>query len=129
MSTATACWQNICSPTLFSAQKSSGDTRKHSDFSSVTRSLFFTYFLHPPSIDKEKEFVELSLLPADTGKPDVLPESLDLPLRLTGEQKQKHDLRQKRKRQLSEGEQVWQHLMAPFCTFHQLPVLWHHLWI
>ncbi|KAF6716045.1 RRP5-like protein [Oryzias melastigma] len=55
------------------------------------------------SIDKEKEFVELSLLPVDTGKPDVLPESLNLPLRLTGEQKQKYDL--KRKRQLSESGQ------------------------
>ncbi|RVE75742.1 hypothetical protein OJAV_G00001760 [Oryzias javanicus] len=57
------------------------------------------------SIDKEKEFVELSLLPADTGKPDVLPESLELPLRLTGEQKQKYNLKQKRKRQLSESGQ------------------------
>uniref|UniRef100_A0A3P9LQM6 Protein RRP5 homolog n=1 Tax=Oryzias latipes TaxID=8090 RepID=A0A3P9LQM6_ORYLA len=65
------------------------------------------------SIDKEKEFVELSLLPADTGKPDVLPESLDLPLRLTGEQKQKHDLRQKRKRQLSEGEQKGEESQIP----------------
>ncbi|XP_035493857.2 protein RRP5 homolog [Scophthalmus maximus] len=56
------------------------------------------------SIDKEEEFVNLSLLPADTGKPDVLPESLNLPLRLIGEEKKKHDAETK-KRKLSEGKQ------------------------
>uniref|UniRef100_A0A3B3ZW78 S1 motif domain-containing protein n=1 Tax=Periophthalmus magnuspinnatus TaxID=409849 RepID=A0A3B3ZW78_9GOBI len=45
---------------------------------------------------------DLSLLPVDTGKPDVLPESLDLPLRLVGEEKKKHDM--KRKHKLSETQ-------------------------
>ncbi|KAM9362984.1 protein RRP5 homolog [Symphorus nematophorus] len=59
------------------------------------------------SIDKEEELVNLSLLPVDTGKPDVLPESLDLPLRLIGEEKKKHDTeKKKKKRTLSESEQV-----------------------
>lgn len=53
------------------------------------------------SIDKEEEHVDLSLLEADTGKSDVLPESLGLPLRLIGEEK-----RMKKKRKLSESEQV-----------------------
>lgn len=61
------------------------------------------------SIDKEEELVDLSLLSEDTGKPDVLPESLGLPQRLTGEEKIKHDEKQKKKkikRGLSESEQV-----------------------
>ena len=58
------------------------------------------------SIDKEEEFVDLSLLPVDTRKPDVLPESLGLPLRLIGEEKKKHDMKKNRKRTLSEGGQV-----------------------
>ncbi|XP_074542247.1 protein RRP5 homolog isoform X2 [Halichoeres trimaculatus] len=57
------------------------------------------------SIDKEEEFVDLSLLPADTGKPEILPESLGLPLRWTGEEKERHDLKRKTKRTLSESEQ------------------------
>ncbi|KAF7663388.1 hypothetical protein LDENG_00211330 [Lucifuga dentata] len=55
-------------------------------------------------INKEKELVDLSLLPVDTGKPDVLPESLRLPLRLTGTEKEIHDSK-KRKRILSENQQ------------------------
>lgn len=59
------------------------------------------------SIDREEELVNLSLLPVDTGKPDVLPESLHLPLRLTGEEKKKYDSeRMKKKRKVSESEQV-----------------------
>uniref|UniRef100_A0AAQ5YX76 Protein RRP5 homolog n=1 Tax=Amphiprion ocellaris TaxID=80972 RepID=A0AAQ5YX76_AMPOC len=57
------------------------------------------------SIDKEEDFVNLSLLPEDTGKPDILPESLGLPLRLIGEEKKKHDIKNTRKRKLPEGEQ------------------------
>uniref|UniRef100_A0A3Q3IP10 Protein RRP5 homolog n=1 Tax=Monopterus albus TaxID=43700 RepID=A0A3Q3IP10_MONAL len=57
------------------------------------------------AIDKEEEFVDLSLLPADTGKPDILPESLGLPLRLVGEEKKKHDTK-KKKRTLSESEWI-----------------------
>lgn len=57
------------------------------------------------SIDEEEELVNLSLLPVDTGKPDVLPESLGLPLRLTGEEKKKHDTQKKKKRTPSESEQ------------------------
>ncbi|XP_044202134.1 protein RRP5 homolog isoform X2 [Thunnus albacares] len=56
------------------------------------------------SIDKKEALVNLSLLPADTGKPDILPESLGLPLRLIGEEKKKHDSK-KKKRTLSESEQ------------------------
>uniref|UniRef100_A0A673NID0 Protein RRP5 homolog n=1 Tax=Sinocyclocheilus rhinocerous TaxID=307959 RepID=A0A673NID0_9TELE len=37
------------------------------------------------------QHVNLSLLSNDTGKPDLLPESLELPLRLTEEQKQERD--------------------------------------
>ncbi|XP_055013980.1 protein RRP5 homolog isoform X2 [Boleophthalmus pectinirostris] len=48
-------------------------------------------------IDQKEELVDLSLLPVDTGKPDVLPESLGLPLRLVGEEKEKHDTKRKRK--------------------------------
>ncbi|XP_070711893.1 protein RRP5 homolog isoform X2 [Pempheris klunzingeri] len=58
------------------------------------------------SIDREEELVNLSLLPVDTGKPDILPESLGLPLRLIGEEKKKHDMeRKKKKRTLPESEQ------------------------
>lgn len=57
------------------------------------------------SIDKEEELVHLSLLPVDTGKPDVLPESLGLPLRLIGEEKKEHDTKKKKKRTASESEQ------------------------
>ncbi|XP_068178536.1 protein RRP5 homolog isoform X2 [Antennarius striatus] len=57
------------------------------------------------SIDREEKLVNLSLLAADTGKPDVIPESLGLPLRLTGEEKKKHDMKKMTKRKLSESEQ------------------------
>ncbi|XP_029949686.1 protein RRP5 homolog isoform X2 [Salarias fasciatus] len=55
-------------------------------------------------IDIEEQFVDLSLLPADTGKADVLPNSLGLPLRFVNEAKKKHDLKKSRKRSLSESE-------------------------
>ncbi|XP_026215037.1 protein RRP5 homolog isoform X2 [Anabas testudineus] len=57
------------------------------------------------SIDEDEKLVDLSLLPADTGKPDILPESLGLPLRLTGEAKKKHDTMKKKKRALSESDE------------------------
>lgn len=57
------------------------------------------------SIDKEEEFINLSLLPEDTGKPDVLPESLGLPLRLVREEKKKQDKKSK-KRPASESEEI-----------------------
>ncbi|XP_010777768.1 protein RRP5 homolog, partial [Notothenia coriiceps] len=57
------------------------------------------------SIDTKEELVHLSLLPEDTGKPDVLPESLGLPLRLLGEEKKEHDLN-RRKRAASESEKT-----------------------
>ncbi|XP_029990417.1 protein RRP5 homolog isoform X2 [Sphaeramia orbicularis] len=56
------------------------------------------------SIDTTEQLVDLSLLPEDTGKSDVLPESLNLPLRLTGEEKKKHDA-EKKKRKPSESQQ------------------------
>ncbi|XP_040891171.1 protein RRP5 homolog isoform X2 [Toxotes jaculatrix] len=65
------------------------------------------------SIDKEEGFVNLSLLPEDTGKPDVLPESLGLPLRLVGEEKKKYDLKKKKKRTLSESEQKQEESQVP----------------
>ncbi|XP_041116751.1 protein RRP5 homolog [Polyodon spathula] len=61
------------------------------------------------SVDKKQNRVELSLLPEDTGEPDVLPESLRLPSREKGEQKEKRQgfkkMQQKRKRGASESEQ------------------------
>ncbi|XP_030058666.1 protein RRP5 homolog [Microcaecilia unicolor] len=60
------------------------------------------------SVQKKKHHVELSLLPEDTGKPDVLPKSLGFPLRKTEEQKEKEELykklKEKRKRRNSESE-------------------------
>lgn len=61
------------------------------------------------SIDREEELVNLSLLPQDTDQPDVLPESLGLPLHFSTQEKQKHDAeRMKKKRKLPESEQVSQ---------------------
>ncbi|XP_029466152.1 protein RRP5 homolog [Rhinatrema bivittatum] len=61
------------------------------------------------SVQKKKNQVELSLLPEDTGKPDVLPKSLGLPLRETEEEREKRDaykkLKVKRKRGLSQSEE------------------------
>ncbi|XP_042340555.1 protein RRP5 homolog isoform X2 [Plectropomus leopardus] len=57
------------------------------------------------SIDKEEKLVHLSLLPEDTGKPDILPESLGLPLRLIGQEKKEHDIK-KKKRTLCESAQA-----------------------
>ncbi|XP_068606968.1 protein RRP5 homolog [Brachionichthys hirsutus] len=57
------------------------------------------------SIDREENLVDLSLLAVDTGKPDVIPESLGLPLRLTGEEKKKHDMQAMSKRKLHESKQ------------------------
>ncbi|XP_038146651.1 protein RRP5 homolog [Cyprinodon tularosa] len=56
------------------------------------------------SVDREDQLVDLSLLPADTGKPDVLPESLGLPLRLVGDEKKRNSKKTK-KRLLSESKQ------------------------
>ncbi|XP_029707294.1 protein RRP5 homolog isoform X2 [Takifugu rubripes] len=59
------------------------------------------------SIDTEEESVSLSLLPKDTGKSDVLPESLGLPLHLFEEEKTKCEVQKRNnKRKLSESEQV-----------------------
>ncbi|KAK7165863.1 hypothetical protein R3I93_005826 [Phoxinus phoxinus] len=58
------------------------------------------------SVNAENSHVNLSLLSKDTGKPDLLPKSLDLKLRLSGEKKVKYDEKvAKRKRALSESEQ------------------------
>lgn len=65
------------------------------------------------SVEKKEEFVNLSLLSADTGKPDILPESLGLTLRLVGEEKKKQDKKSK-KRPPSESEEVRRRL--PFLT-------------
>nr|XP_033796509.1 protein RRP5 homolog isoform X2 [Geotrypetes seraphini] len=61
------------------------------------------------SVEKKKNHIELSLLPEDTGKPDVLPKSLGLPLRETEEERKKREahkkLKEKRKRGKSESEE------------------------
>ncbi|XP_073698661.1 protein RRP5 homolog [Garra rufa] len=58
------------------------------------------------SVDTENDHVDLSLLSEDTGKPDILPESLKLPLCLAKEQKQEHDKTPaERKRVISESQQ------------------------
>lgn len=57
-------------------------------------------------IDTETSHVDLSLLPEDTGKADILPESLGLPLRLRGKKKELRDQRNtERKRTMSESKQ------------------------
>ncbi|XP_031720539.1 protein RRP5 homolog isoform X1 [Anarrhichthys ocellatus] len=71
-------------------------------FKHLTPNTLLTTKIH--SIDEEEELVHLSLLPGDTGKPDVLPESLGLPLRLIGEEKKEYDSK-KKKRSASESEQ------------------------
>uniref|UniRef100_A0A8C8RC37 Protein RRP5 homolog n=1 Tax=Pelusios castaneus TaxID=367368 RepID=A0A8C8RC37_9SAUR len=62
------------------------------------------------SVNKKESLVELSLLPEDTGKPSVLPESLGLPRCESDEGKEKREkfkkLKAKRRRGDSEGEQV-----------------------
>lgn len=58
------------------------------------------------SVNSKNEHVSLSLLSKDTGKPDLLPESLELPLRLTKEEMQERDKKAtKRKRVNSESQQ------------------------
>ncbi|XP_051982643.1 protein RRP5 homolog [Xyrauchen texanus] len=58
------------------------------------------------SVSTENSKVELSLLSEDTGKPDILPESLGLELRLKGVEKVERDKRSiKRKRTPSESQQ------------------------
>ncbi|KAK3510814.1 hypothetical protein QTP70_022728 [Hemibagrus guttatus] len=65
--------------------------------------LLTTKVLH---IDTETGHVDLSLLPEDTGKPDILPESLGLPLRLRGKDKEEHDKKNAaKKRKMSESKQ------------------------
>lgn len=65
------------------------------------------------SIDAENSHVDLSLLPEDTGEADILPESLGLPLRLRGKEKEEHDKKNAaRKRKMSESKQVCVYLRA-----------------
>nr|XP_057914269.1 protein RRP5 homolog isoform X2 [Doryrhamphus excisus] len=65
------------------------------------------------SVDTKNKLVNLSLLPEDTGKPDILPESLGLPLRLIGKEKKKFDLEKKMKRSLPECEKNQKDSPAP----------------
>ncbi|XP_060716290.1 protein RRP5 homolog [Tachysurus vachellii] len=65
--------------------------------------LLTTKVLH---IDAKTGHVDLSLLPEDTGKPDILPESLGLPLRLRGKDKEEHDKKNAaKKRKMAENLQ------------------------
>lgn len=82
------------------------------------------------SIDTEEELVSLSLLPKDTGKSDVLPESLGLPRRLIGEEDKKCDAQKNNKRKLSESEQVTRsltdlHAGSVFKHGRQIYILFH----
>ncbi|TNN71202.1 Protein RRP5 [Liparis tanakae] len=87
---------------------------QHSSKYFVNKNAIFSEHLAPNtlltakihSIDEKEKLVNLSLLPEDTGKPDVLPESLGLPLCLTGEEKKEYDAKMKKKRAASESEQV-----------------------
>lgn len=77
------------------------------------------------SIDQEEGLVHLSLLPEDTGKPDVLPETLGLQLRPAGEEKKKNKkttsvskaATTKKKRAASESVQVTNSLRLLTLTF------------
>lgn len=73
--------------------------------------LNISFCTHLLSIDTEEELVSLSLLPKDTGKSDVLPESLGLPLHQFEEEKKKCEVQKKNKRKLSESEQVTHRLL------------------
>ncbi|XP_034155929.2 protein RRP5 homolog [Pangasianodon hypophthalmus] len=65
--------------------------------------LLTTKVLH---IDAHTGHVDLSLLPEDTGKADILPESLGLPLRLRGKEKEEYDKKNAtKKRKMSESKQ------------------------
>lgn len=76
-------------------------------FSVSTLFFAFTSFVFVLSIDTEEKLVNISLLPKDTGKSDVLPESLGLPLHLLEEEKTKCEVQKRNnKRKLSESEQV-----------------------
>ncbi|KAM8878573.1 protein RRP5 homolog isoform 2-T2 [Spinachia spinachia] len=57
------------------------------------------------SIDKEEGFVHLSLLPEDTGKPDVLSETPGLQLRPVGEETRTWDSKKRKKRTAPERVQ------------------------
>lgn len=73
----------------------------------LTLSFVFTSSVFVLSIDTEEQLVSLSLLPKDTGKSDILPESLGLPLHLIGEENKKREVQKRNsKRKLSESEQV-----------------------
>lgn len=81
-------------------------------FSVLTLFFVFTSSVFVLSVDTEEELVSLSLLPKDTGKSDVLPESLGLPLHLFEEEKTKCEVQKKNnKRKLSESEQVTHSLL------------------
>ncbi|KAL1281885.1 hypothetical protein QQF64_000688, partial [Cirrhinus molitorella] len=56
-------------------------------------------------VDTESAHVDLSMLSENTGKPDILPESLELPLFLTKEQKRANKKAAKRKQDISESQQ------------------------
>lgn len=60
-------------------------------------------------IDMKTGHVDLSLLPEDTGKGDIFPESLNLQPRLKGKEKEKYTMKKihtGRKRKKSESKQV-----------------------
>uniref|UniRef100_A0A9J7X0S5 Protein RRP5 homolog n=1 Tax=Cyprinus carpio carpio TaxID=630221 RepID=A0A9J7X0S5_CYPCA len=58
------------------------------------------------SVNSKNEHVSLSLLSKDTGKPDLLPESLELPLRLTKEEMQERDKKATKRKRVNSESQV-----------------------
>lgn len=96
-----------------------------SSSSGQTSSLAVNLLLFSLSIDREEKLVSLSLLPEDTGKSDVLPESLGLPLRLIRREKKCNMEKGKSKRKLSESEQVSPRLPFTFVfCFHTRLLDW-----
>lgn len=57
-------------------------------------------------MNSKNEHVSLSLLSKDTGKPDLLPESLELPLRLTKEEMQERDKKATKRKRVNSESQV-----------------------
>ncbi|KAM9314482.1 protein RRP5 homolog [Pholidichthys leucotaenia] len=57
-------------------------------------------------VDREEEHVNLSLLTTDTGKPDVIPESLGLQLHTVGNENDKRDAKKNKKHTLSESSKT-----------------------
>ncbi|XP_028314722.1 protein RRP5 homolog isoform X1 [Gouania willdenowi] len=65
------------------------------------------------SIDKGEGLVDLSLLTEDTSKPDILPESLGLPLRLVGDEKKEREAKKTKKRSRPKSKETEKDAPSP----------------